>query len=105
LTQSADSGVPFQPQYFAGVGFLFSGVLIVAKMKVLKFHGSNLGMFCPAGLADVEGYITIHDSFVYQEMTRHELHLAASPPCKKLVRAAALVELAERDLEEWREAN
>jgi hypothetical protein len=38
-------------------------------------------------------------------MSRHELHLAASPPGKKLVRAAALVELAERDLEEWRESN
>jgi hypothetical protein len=84
----------------------FQGVLIVAKkMKVLKFHQSNLGMFCPAGLADVDGYIAIHDSFVYREMSRHELHVAASPPGKKLVRAAALVELAERDLELWRESN
>jgi len=78
---------------------------VAKKMKVLKFHQSSLGMFAPAGLADVEGYITIHDSFVYREMSRHELHLAACPPCQDIVRAAALVELAERDLELWREAN
>jgi hypothetical protein len=74
----------------------------------LRFHESNLGMFAPDGLADSEGYITIHDSYTYREMSRHELHRIASLSCERcdsLVRAAALVELAERDLEEWRESN
>jgi hypothetical protein len=76
--------------------------------STLRFHKSNLGMFAPAGLADAEGYITVDDSWVYREMTNADLHRIASLSCERcdsLVRAAALVELAERDLEEWRESN
>lgn len=71
------------------------------KMKTKRFHGNNLGQFQPRGLADTEGYITIHDSPVYGEASESELNEFANSR-SALVRAAALVELAERAIREWR---
>jgi hypothetical protein len=70
-------------------------------MKTKTFHATNMGRFAPTYLADGNGYITIHDSTRYQQAKDQELAewRRSSVPA---IRAAAIVELAEREIQRWR---
>ena len=70
-------------------------------MKTRTFHATNMGRFAPTYLADNNGYITIHDSTRYQQAKDQELAewRRSSVPA---IRAAAIVELAEREIQRWR---
>jgi hypothetical protein len=70
-------------------------------MKTKTFHATNMGRFAPTYLADNNGYITIHDSTRYQQAKDQELAewRRSSVPA---IRAAAIVELAEREIQRWR---
>ena len=70
-------------------------------MRTKTFHATNMGRFAPTYLADNNGYITIHDSTRYQQAKDQELAewRRSSVPA---IRAAAIVELAEREIQRWR---
>ncbi len=70
-------------------------------MNTTKYHASNLGRYAPSEYADVEGYITIHDSPRYGRMTEAELAAMLASAGLRAVRAAAATELAERALGRW----
>ena len=71
-------------------------------MKTKKYHQSNLGSYAPAGASrDSQGYITYHESPRYSSASREQLDAWADSRTA-VVRNAALTEIAERALEEWR---
>ena len=73
-------------------------------MKTMSFHHSNFGSFSPTAYADNMGFITIHDSTRYGRATMSQL-LEWENSRMKVVRAAAATEIAERALQDWRDAN
>jgi len=70
-------------------------------MKTKTFHVTNMGRFGPTYLADNDGYITVHDSTRYEQAGDQQLAewRRSSVPS---VRAAAIVELAQREIQRWR---
>jgi len=73
-------------------------------MRVKKYHATNLGSFAPTEIADVEGYVTYHDSHRYADATEEQLAEWAASRLTA-VRAAAVTEQAERCLAEWQRSN
>lgn len=71
-------------------------------MKTHKFHHSELGLYAPADHVAKDGYITIHDSPRYARAKRDKLIEWCDTARSPYVRAAAAVELADRELTEWR---
>lgn len=70
-------------------------------MKTKTYHVMNLGCFAPVGLADAEGYVTYHDSPRYAKASEAKLREWEGSRVAA-VRAAAVTEIAERDLQRWR---
>jgi len=70
-------------------------------VKTKTYHISNFGNMAPSGVDCVDGYVTIHDSTRYSDATVQQLHTWTTSRLPA-VRDAALTELADRDLEEWR---
>ena len=72
------------------------------NLKTRSFHASNMGSFSPTYLADQDGYITIHDSPRYKKAS--EAQLAEWRKSRAwVIKAAAIVELAEREIQRWRD--
>lgn len=71
-------------------------------MKTKSFHASNMGRFAPTYLADQDGYITVHDSDRYEKATVAELSAWRRSTVGE-IRAAAIVELAAREIQRWRD--
>lgn len=74
-------------------------------MKTTEYHKNNLAGYAPTEYADSCGYITIHDSPRYATADLDQLEEWAEESRYKAVRAAALTELANRELAEWQENN
>ena len=70
-------------------------------MKTRTYHISNFGNMAPLGVDCVNSHITIHDSIRYSAATVEQLHTWTTSRLSA-VRDAALTELANRDLLEWR---
>lgn len=73
-------------------------------MKTRTYHISNFGSFAPAGVECVDGYVTIHESIRYSTATVPQLH-EWSTSRLPAVRDAALTELANRAVQQWRNSN
>lgn len=72
-------------------------------MKTKAYHITNLGAFAPHGCAGRDGYVTYHDSPRYADATDAQLEQWVHKG-RKAVRNAALTEIAERQIEQWRES-
>ena len=70
-------------------------------MKTRTYHISNFGSFAPAGVDCVDGYVTIHESTRYSTATVEQLNTWTTSRFSA-VRDAALTELADRAIEDWR---
>lgn len=70
-------------------------------MKTKSYHISNFGRFAPTSAADVNGYVTYHDSDRYAKASDDKLAEWAESRTKA-VRNAALTEQAQRNLRQWR---
>jgi hypothetical protein len=70
-------------------------------MKTRTYHISNFGNMAPLGVDCVNGYVTIHESIRYSSATVEQLNTWTTSRLSA-VRDAALTELANRDLQEWR---
>ena len=73
----------------------------VHKMITKTYHISNFGSFAPNGVNCIDGFVTIHDSTRYVEASEEQLHKWTNSRLNA-VRDAALTELANRALENWR---
>ena len=71
------------------------------QMKTKKCHVSNFGCYAPTG-ADFAGYLTYHDSPRYIDAPPDQLEAWTRSPLGA-VRAAARIEIAERQLANWRQ--
>ena len=72
-------------------------------MKTKSIHVSNLGSF-GVNLSNANGYVTCHDSLRYAKATNAKLD-TWSESRVKAVRNAAAVEMAKREIRQWRKAN
>lgn len=73
-------------------------------MKTREYHQSNLAGYAPTEYAS-NGYITVHDSPRYAAADLDQLEEWAEESRYAVVRAAALTELANRELAEWQARN
>lgn len=71
-------------------------------MKTKSFHASNMGRFAPTYLADQDGYITVHDSDRYERADAGQLGVWRKSRIRA-IKAAAIVELASREIQRWRD--
>lgn len=71
--------------------------------KTNSYHVSNLGKFAPREIADKDGFVLYHDSPEYERMDLAEL-IKASTHRVKIIRNAAITEIATRKLQAWRES-
>lgn len=81
-------------------------------MKTKTCHVSNFGAFAPTEIQNVNGYVTYHDSRYYERAGKKKLQELAAPvpPSeltfkRRMVRNAAIVELADRAVAQWRKAS
>lgn len=81
-----------------------SGLQGVIAVKTKTYHISNFGSMTPAGVDCVDGYVTIHDSTRYSDATVQQLHTWTTSRLPA-VRDAALTELANREVQNWRNSN
>lgn len=73
-------------------------------MKTTTYHISNFGNMAPSGVDCVDGYVTIHESTRYSAATVQQLHTWTTSRLPA-VRDAALTELANRNVQQWRNSN
>lgn len=73
-------------------------------MKVKIIHGSVFGRFDPSDVCEhvSDGYIRYHDSNVYDEIPMEFLRIRLRESRLYLVRNAIRVEIACRQIDEWR---
>ena len=71
-------------------------------MKTKSFHKTNLGSFSGGLVADMDGYVTIHDSDRYGRATAEQLAEWAESGRTLAIRNAAQTEINERQLAKWR---
>ena len=72
-------------------------------MKYKIYHISNFGSFAPQGVSEENGYVKYHDSPRYDNANFEQLNDWAESRIS-LVRNAALTEIAERNVQSWRES-
>lgn len=71
-------------------------------MKTANYHISNFGKFAPTEIADRMGFVDYHDSQKYEKMSDAQLSALRSHRMR-LVRNAAITELANRAAAKWRD--
>ena len=74
-------------------------------MKTKTVHGTVFGRFDPSYVCekvDSLGYIKYHDSDIYDEIPLKALRVRMRESNKYLVRNAIRIEIACRQIEEWR---
>ena len=69
-------------------------------MKTITYHITNLGSFGIGVEADVDGFVTIHDSPEYKRYTEFQLEELLDSTDRR-IRMAAATELAERKIRKW----
>jgi hypothetical protein len=80
------------------------GLQGVFTVRTKTYHISNFGSMAPSGVDCVDGYVTIHDSTRYSDATVAQLHTWTTSRLPA-VRDAALTELANRSVQQWRNSN
>ena len=70
-------------------------------MKTAACHYSNFGVFGQSLPRCMNGYVTFHNSPRYAEASTHQL-IEWEKSRLRLVRVAAKVEIASRQLQDWR---
>ena len=70
-------------------------------MKTASYHIGNFGKFAPTEIADNMGFVEYHDSPKYTKMTNAQLDALQSHRLR-LVRNAAITEIASRAVAKWR---
>lgn len=70
-------------------------------MKTASYHISNFGKFAPTEISDNMGFVEYHDSPKYEKMSDAQLNALQSHRLR-LVRNAAITEIASRAVAKWR---
>lgn len=73
-------------------------------MKTKTIHGSNFGGFDPQHGCErvMDGYIKYHDSGIYSDIPLKYLRMRLLESKQYLVRNAIRIEIANRQVENWR---
>jgi hypothetical protein len=71
-------------------------------MKKTSIHSTQFGKFAAGLVADSQGFVEIHDSSRYAAATDETLHDWCESR-STAVRNAARAELAQRQIQQWRE--